>query len=466
MTDRKRLCAAALLFALLFALAGCAKRPVRVLPLTDGDIRVFETTEDGLSTRSYEDANGIRLDMMRLTHGGVENTYCFYSETVPEGSVLRVYDAVSEGWTTAPVTAGTYTTSCAVLELPDGETRFFFLPVTYLAHGHDVLEQQTSLPGSLDVRQSDGGFAITVNGQTDADSFCTDFTMVTAPMLLLDWNSDNWASVWGRYTDDGEAKWCYTGYYRFTSDNYDPTGDNCYYRCPATFLAREIRWQLGKSVAAPLVTLAMLDTVMQTQNAAGYFPTMPKSGWLSADYGIGYDFYDTRFNTDLMDAVLEARAQLDGKLFQRELERYAAFYTEFANAHHTETENGGWLVADYWSADMTAEPHTSLNHQLAECLLLYRLQDDSGIGAYGELADKLLQAVDDTAPDWVKDDHDLHYCRYADGSYGAKDYPDLTQKDLVALRRYLIRERYRTDTALDELIREKRIWMDANGISY
>ena len=52
MTAWKRLCAAALLAALLAALTGCAKRPVRVLPLTDGGIRVFETTEDGLSTRS------------------------------------------------------------------------------------------------------------------------------------------------------------------------------------------------------------------------------------------------------------------------------------------------------------------------------------------------------------------------------------------------------------------------------
>ena len=466
MTAWKRLCATALFSALLFALAACAQRPARVLPLTDGSIRVFESSRENRSVRSYVDENGIRLDMMRQPGSGSEDTSCFYREEIPAGSVLRVYDAATESWSVSAVAEGSHRTSCAVAELPDGGTRFFFLPVTYLAREHDVLMQQTSLPGMLDVRQTADGFEIAVIGKADADSFCTDFTMLTAPMLLLDWDSDNWASVWGRFTDDGEAKWCFTGYYRFTPDNYDPTGENCYYRCPATFLAREIRWQIEKSVAAPLVTLAMLGTVMQTQNEAGYFPTMPKSGWLSADYGIGYDFYDTRFNTDLMDAVLDVRAQFGDKLFRRELDRYAAFYLRFAQAHHTQTASGGWLVADYDAADMSAEPHTSLNHQLAQCLLLYRLEDDSGDRRYGELADKLLQAVDDTAADWVKEDHDLHYCRYADGSYGAKDYPDLTHKDLVALRRYLIRERYRTDKALDDLIREKRIWMDANGIAY
>ena len=462
---RKWILAAALL--LMFLLTACGEQTGYVLPLDSGGIRVTESGNGALLTRVYEDPNGVRLTMQRRLCGSSNTPYTFYREALPAGAVLRLYDPDAGTWTASQPQEGVYTPNTAVLELPDGSMRFFCLPLTFAARGEDVLEYLPGQAGQLIVRRTPAGFSLAVRGMRSKNSYCTDFTMLTSPMPVLDWESDdNWAWMWERFTRDGESLFCYSGYYRFTPDNYSTTGKNCYYRCPAAFLARATRWEIGKSDAAPLVTAAILDVSMRLQNERGYFPTVLESDWLARDYGVGRNFYDTRFNTDLLELVLDFRARCGKELFRDRVERYVAFYMDFAEKHHVETEHGGWLVADYWSEDMTKEPHTSLNHQLAECLQLFLLQDDTGNAAYGVLANRLLRAVVDTAQDWIKEDHDLHYCRYADGRYGAKDYPDLTYKDIVALDRYLRKYRSRSVPALELLRTEKQIWMNAHGVKY
>ena len=55
-----------------------------------------------------------------------------------------------------------------------------------------------------------------------------------------------------------------------------------------------------------------------------------------------------------------------------------------------ETENGGWLVADYWHPQLHDLTHTSLNHLAAECLAAYHLADLLQDESLRETADKLL----------------------------------------------------------------------------
>lgn len=467
----KRILSAAIALALLFALAVCAQgvsasRTIvseRELPLADGTIRVTESREEDRQLRTYRDKRGICLTTVRQHCVELDTVCSLYRELLPSGSILHLYDPELAFRLDEPLTAGEYRANTAVIELPNGETRFFCLPMTFIDGTHDVILHQPELAGKLVAEETAEGIILSVIGFGDETSDFIDFTMLSSPVPLFSWFDDNWALMWDRFTNDGESLMCYSGYYRFTPDDYTPGGENCYYRCPAAFLARATRWDIGKNTAAPLVTAAILDSAAQTQNSHGFFPTAPRSGWLSRDYGIGHGFYDTRFNTDLLELLLHFRT-LCGDVFRDPIARYAEFFLNFAEAHHTETKSGGWLVADYWSKDMPAEPHTSLNHQLAECQQLYRLEDDFKDPRFGALADRLLLAVEDTAADWIKPNSDLHYCRYADGSYGAQDYPDLTYKDLVLLRQYLQKFRSRSSPALDTLIDAKGKWMDANGI--
>ena len=86
-----------------------------------------------------------------------------------------------------------------------------------------------------------------------------------------------------------------------------------------------------------------------------------------------------------------------------------------------------------------------------------------GDGAY-KLAERMLQAVRDTAENWIRSDGDLHYARLPDGSYGRDDYPYLTYNDLYLLQTYL-EGKGRAVPELQRLMDAKRAWMDANGIT-
>ena len=71
---------------------------------------------------------------------------------------------------------------------------------------------------------------------------------------------------------------------------------------------------------------------------------------------------------------------------------------------------------------MSSVSHTSLNHQLAEILFLYRASDALADDSLSALADRMLLAVDETGEDWVLPDGNLHYQVSQDGEYGNTDW--------------------------------------------
>ena len=121
-------------------------------------------------------------------------------------------------------------------------------------------------------------------------------------------------------------------------------------------------------------------------------------------------------------------------------------------------------MEDYWSPGGGRKTHTSLNHQLAEILTLYRSAGRLSRPDLSKLADRMLQAVCDTASGWIRSDGNLHYAVYADGSFGGEDYPYLTYNDLYSLRQYL-QAHGRSVPELQALMDAKLAWMQANGVT-
>ena len=106
-----------------------------------------------------------------------------------------------------------------------------------------------------------------------------------------------------------------------------------------------------------------------------------------------------------------------------------------------------------------------MNHQLAEILLLYHLSDSLQDPQLSALADRMLLAITDTTASWIQPNSNLHYAVYPDGSYGGLDYPYLTYNDLYAVQKELEARRGSRDPELDRLMANKKLWMDANGIT-
>lgn len=217
--------------------------------------------------------------------------------------------------------------------------------------------------------------------------------------------------------------------------------------------------------AAPALVILSLDTMSQRQNQYGYVPTTPGSEWLQGDYGIGPGFYDTRFNTDLLELYISATRRLGKGMFEETMNRYLAFFSQVADTSHIPTETGGWLIPDYWHPDEITAPHTSLNHQASECLALYHAADLLNRKDLRALADRMLLAIVDTGSGWVMPNHNLYYSIKPDGTYVEGDYPYLTYNDLYDLRKYLSSSERPELETLTYLMGEKLQWMQNNGVT-
>lgn len=446
-----------------------ADSAVRRLTLNTQTVDVLERDRqvDGIrqTVRTYLFSGGDRVRMGRTRlHGG---DMVVETVTLPGNpGVVRYIDPESGQWTELPLAEGCYQVSTVEIVQETGSCCFLYLPKTYREVGRRTLEYDPEFDGMLQIRSERGAWRLDLVGQAPEEgNYVCDYTWTLSSTPLLDWFYETDSENWFNYTQDGAGKWCFDGYYRTTPSTYHPTGENFIYRCTASYIVQSMADAMTERESAASMTVAMLDTVLMQQNSYGFWETGPESEWLSGDYGIGAGFYDTRFNTDLAALCMDCYEQAGGDFIRTSMERYMRFYTQFASGNHTETKDGGWLVEDYWGPEKTAAVHTSLNHQLAECLTLYRLSDALERDDLAKLADRLLQAVEDTAEAWVNDEGNLHYQRNPDGTYGGTDYPYLTYNDLLALNTYLRTRTGEDNPVLCSLMDVKRAWMDSHGVT-
>lgn len=435
--------------------------------LTSGEMHIYEAAsamENGsVQRRVYEMPDGSLVAMGRAEAGGGEILLDSWTANSPSGTI-RYFDG-GGNWVEAPLDEGQYQAATIEITMEDGSNFFLYTPKAYAFVEPGTLEYLPACGGVLQAARTENGWAFSLRLAGPEDSYLCDYTLARTQAPLLDWIRENCPDTWMNYTQDGAGKWCFDGYYRTTPSSYTPTGENMVYRCPASYVVRSLALAGVENATAEALSLAMLETLTRNQTEYGCWLTEPESQWLSSAYQVGPGFYDTRFNSDLMEIYTEVYARLGGDFLQEAMTRYADFYLNFAEAHHTETENGGWFVEDYWNPDGNQPIHTSLNHQLAECLTLYHLADALDRQELREAAQRMLLAVEDTASSWIKKNHDLYYRIQPDGTYYGTDYPYLTYNDLYDLQAYLTESGAPSSEALDQLMQSKKQWMDANHIT-
>ena len=201
------------------------------------------------------------------------------------------------------------------------------------------------------------------------------------------------------------------------------------------------------------------------QNSFGYWATDPGSEWLQSDYGIGPGFYDTRFNTEMLEIYLKAAHKFGGNLFEDAVDRYLAFYTQYADTNHIATENGGWLIriTGIRTHMKRRIPRSTIRSpNVWRCIT--RQSFWIGGRAFCACRPDLL-AIEDTGSQWVMPDHNLYYSIRPDGTYAAGDYPYLTYNDLLHLRGISDRQRTGRNGNADLSDGGKLQWMTANGVT-
>lgn len=443
------------------------RMPERVLTSDKYTAEVYTDTvsygQYQIESREYAVSDGVSAVGYRAA--GRSSYVRFFEQTVTEAGTVWYYDKNAGDWRSQALGDGLYASPVVVVELASGQTYFLALPRTFALRENGSREYLPEQDGILRTTKTrSGGIRITMDGYGLTPDCVTDALILTAP-FELDWSVDNCAKAWVTYVKNGDSQWCFDGYYSKSPSNYIPSGENYYYCCAASYCIRGYLGRMSRCKEAPALIILSLDAMSQRQNQYGYVPTTPGSEWLQSDYGIGPGFYDTRFNTDLLEIYISAARRFGGNLFEDTVSRYLGFYMQLADTSHITTENGGWLIPDYWHPDELTAPHTSLNHQTSECLALYHAADLLNREDLRALADRMLLAIEDTGSGWVMPDHNFYYSVKPDGTYVEGDYPYLTYNDLYYLQEYLTGQGREENETLTYLMGEKLQWMQNHGVT-
>lgn len=299
--------------------------------------------------------------------------------------------------------------------------------------GRNVVEEMYDLSPAFYPRED--GLSLTVPLTPGYD---LEHWGVLSAGTLVDW-TDQTALADLRIADLNRIrKWGPSGQRYVTPESYEPSSERGFYLNPAQHIgARFLVTEAKGRFFTDFLELALMNAV-ETQNDAGYWTMTQRSNWLYHDYGIDGGYYDTRFSTDAATFLAKAYLRSSDPVLLQAARRYRNFLIDFANDHHHQTTNGGWFIYDYGHPEHPDTPtHTSLNHQLSEINFLLEMEKIENASAASALITRALQAISDTAAEWEKEDHDLAYAFYPDGSFGGQDYPLLTLKDLRTTRAFL-----------------------------
>ena len=326
-----------------------------------------------------------------------------------------------------------------------------------------TIQREDEMPVTITKKADGTGFTVEYSFRQKAGLF-GEIWAVQSAIPLEDLKAEDSAHTFRLHNLEWKSRWSMDGYYFPAPESYNPGGGNVLYCNPASYTATALV-SYPTSRLSYVLGYAMMKTIVRNQNELGYFPTTPESMWLSTDFGIKENFYDTRFNTDLAHGLLYAHYRYDDPAFLLAVRRYIEFFLWFAEEHHYDID-GGWLIEDYWSADEKLPTHVSLNHHLAEINYLIRHYTATKDERCLELLNRMLDGVRNTEEQWIMEDGNLEYGLYYTGTYNTmRDYPYLTYNDLFETRQLLKRHMDREEPFIERLMATKREWMDRNGVT-
>ncbi len=340
-----------------------------------------------------------------------------------------------------------------------------YTPKQYSFVENDCLEYLPGKDGFIRATASDDGYNLEIVSKATEGGTCSDFMYTYGKKDMLDWSDYKTDAEWDTYSFDNHSRMTFTGYYMLTEANYVPFGENIFYRCQACYIADRFQRENMQNRAAQNFLTAIVDTMLQQQNELGYFPSTVYSTWLQGEYGLVPPYYDTRFNSDLAEILIDYYQQYGCREAYTALQKYLEFYLDMVSKTAWDDGNGGLWVHDYWAEGFdNSQVHTGMNHQVAEIMVLYKLSDIFEKYDLKLLADRMTRAITNVGMRWVRPQGDFHYQINVDGSLSNEDYYTLTYNDLYELQEFLEKDYGYRNPVLDEMMEAKLRWMKANGV--
>jgi len=389
----------------------------------------------------------------------------YYSSFDIPGSAIeiRYYDTNKKSWI---VTSNTANLPFETLFIQTNQYSMVLgVPALYqpTANNTRTILRAHERPLTITPKPDGTGYRVQLTFKQAKNTF-GEIWVVQSASPLVDWTKPENAATFSVHNLEWKARWTMDGYYFPAPTTYRPGGGNVYYCNPASYTAASFV-AYPTSPLSHVLGYAMTKTTLRNQNELGYFPTNPESLWLSTDFGITANFYDTRFNTDFANVLLTAYFRYGDTEFLFAARRYIEFFLQFAEENHYDV-NGGWLVEDYWGADKKVPTHVSLNHQLAEINYLIRHYKATGDERCFALMNLMLDGIRNTEAQWYQSDGNLRYGLMYTGTFNVlRDYPYLTYNDLFETKRLLALHFNREEAFINNLMAFKKTWMDRNGVT-
>lgn len=406
-------------FLMLTVLCDCAPAEVvrdEVIETVRGDVTAIVQTGQvkagTLDSRIYSYSDGGVFSTMRLTAASKRTQKIELCELHGEQGMLRWYNAKDKAWKEQPLKEGIVTMERPIIET-DAQSAVITLPQMYTPHENMIVEYMPEYKSSLHIKQVSDGWRLTVEIPPIEKGMRAEWNMVAGEGAIIDWSSPYAQETWENYSMTAQNRWCYDGYYYIAPSSYIPSGDNYYHLLIASYLVQSYTSN-EVHPAAYYYAVGMLDTMLEQQNEYGFFPTHAGSEWLRDDYGIGAGFYDTRFNSDLVETLLDAYVRYGVEKFAQPVRDYLDFFMQHAEAHHT-AFGDGWMINDYSHPAGGINTVSSLNHQLAELLVLYQAGEAFQTDEYDALAARMLRGIENSEQIWHKADGNLEYGVLSDG---------------------------------------------------
>ena len=439
-----------------------------VIHTATGDVtrREFETKNPSFTQniRTWTDAEDTAVRSDRFTPASDTLTHESTVLTVKGTGTMRTYNFKANQWSETPLRAGTYPKGMYFIRA-GGCDSIIVTPLAYRDRGTGMIEYLPSSDGTLQVTKTADGFSLCVqSGSVPVGAF-SDSLALTSRKQLFHWNDKDTLTHWQNYRFTDDNRWCYNGYYYTAPPEYYPNGENYFHSLPGAYITCKMARNADDG-ACRMLSIAMLDVMRQQQNEFGFIPSTAGSTWLKNDYGIEPGYYDTRFNTDLWLAVVNAAENYGVTEWLPQAQKYADFLVDYAENHHSSVTTGdALLVQDYWHPNGEGLPtHTSLNHHSNEAIFLYRLSKAVDDESYALVADRMVKGIEQTVSRWIRPDGNLHYSLSPTGVGGGADYPYLTYNDLVDLQTQYTARFHHQNAAIQTLAQTKRNWMQKNHV--
>jgi hypothetical protein len=288
---------------------------------------------------------------------------------------------------------------------------------------------------------------------------------ILATRELVDWKHD-FAVRTAALFDMKEARWFFSdGMYTKNQYNYVPrsTARESVFKAPIALLVRSCCWVLKRGCMFQAMGVNMMYDLSNSYNDQGYLPTRPYSEWLKGDYGIGYNFYDTRWNADSAASLLTFHTQYPDAGVLEKLKKHVEYYKKHFK-ENSFTVGKAVFVPDYMDySKKNKTAHCSLNHYLAEMMVLYQFADLTADEEALEIARSIVNSIRITSKKWIKDNGDLWYSVTPAGVFRGRDYPDVTYNDLVNTVSILKKYEGEVPDEIAALLKSKGDWARKSG---